>query len=241
MQQGRSLEKLEERLKAYGDNVTILEEEINLELQMQYFKESKAVKRDLDVSKVLINKDKLYDDDISFEEKRRLLSCLASVKEVEAFRTLEAYLKNPDKTLSEWSILAYQESKMLLQSSLVDQPPLFISTGLGGKGTKLRYFAVVRSKKCNSLTDLQQGIIKKELEYAFKNAEAELEDLAFHGHFAILTCLVPLKVGLKGLFSDIIHKCNELGGFLDTSLMISNSRKLKVTEVEDAIQNNSDS
>lgn len=235
MQQTIGMDKLKQKVKQYGDNITVLEEEIDIKLQMQYFKESKAVKRTLDQSKVLEEKDKLFDDGLSLEEKRMLLSKLASINQVEAFRTLEAYRKQPDKSLMEWSVLAYQESKMLLQSTLLDEPPLFISTGLGGKGTKLRYFVVFKVLTNKFFTDAQQQIITSELEYAFKHSNAELEDLRFFSYFATVTGLIPLEVGLKTFFSEIVKHCNELGNFVDPSLIITNARKLSFTEIEKAI------
>lgn len=235
MQQRNGMDKLKQKIKQYGNNITVLEEEIDIKLQMQYFKESKAVKQTLDQSKVLKEKDKLFDDGLSLEEKRLLLSRLASVNQVEAFRTLEAYRKQPDKSLMEWSVLAYQESKMLLQSTLLDEPPLFISTGLGGKGTKLRYFIVFKSLANKFFTDAQQQIISGELEYAFKHSNAELEDLRFFSYFATITGLIPLEVGLKTFFAEIVQHCNELGHFVDPSLIITNARKLSFTEIEKAI------
>ncbi len=42
-------------------------------------------------------------------------------------------------------MLAFQENKMLLESSLLDENQILISTGLGGKGMKLRYFTVMQT------------------------------------------------------------------------------------------------
>lgn len=232
------MDKLEwrERIKKYGDNISVLEEEIDLKLQMQYFEASKAVKLTLDKANVLRERHMLFADGISLEQKKLLLSKLASVNEVEAFRTLEAYSRHPDALLMEWSILAYQESKMLLQSSLLDKSPLYISTGLGGKGTKLRYFVVVKTLDSKCFTELQRQIVTNELKYAFNDSNAELEDISFYSNFVTITGLVPLKIGLKTLFSTFIRNSNELGNFVDPSIIITNTRKLSVTEIEQAIE-----
>ncbi|MCU4166604.1 hypothetical protein [Carboxylicivirga caseinilyticus] len=225
-----------EKIKQYGDNISVLEEEIDLKLQMEYLKESANVKKVLDAVQVLKDKNKLFDDGMSLSDKRILLSKLASVNEVEAFRTLELYKQKPDKSLMEWSVLAYQESKMLLESSLLDKPPLFISTGLGGKGTKLRYFIVIKSIKGKYFSDFQTQVILKEIEYSFKKEEAELEDIRFFGYFATLTVLIPLSVGLKTLLADVVQTCNEMGGFVDKRMLITNSRKLTLNQIKKAIE-----
>lgn len=229
------------KIKHYGDNVAVLEEEIDLNVQMQYFKESKVVKRELDVSNVLNQKDKLFDDGMSMQDKRLLLSQLASVNQVEAFRTIEAYMKRPDKSLMEWSVLAYQESKMLLQSALLDKPPLFISTGLGGKGTMLRYFIVVKKRESGVFSELQQQIITNELQYRFNDARAEMEELNFYDYFVTVTGLIPLEVGLKSFLSIFVKNCNALGNFIDPSLIITNAKRLSVAEIERAIEGENNS
>nr|WP_321451893.1 hypothetical protein [uncultured Carboxylicivirga sp.] len=231
------MERFSDKIKQYGNNVVILEEEIDLRLQIEYLKESAVVKKTIDIEKVLKDKNRLFDDGMSLNEKRLLLSKLASINNVEAYRTLEAYRQKPDKSLMEWSVLAYQESKMLMQSSLLDKPPLFISTGLGGKGTKLRYFIVIKARTKKYFSDFQQQVVAKEIYHAFKSKEAELEDLRFFGYFATLTALVPLEVGLKQFLGRIIKNCNEMGNFVDGRMMITNSRKLTLNQIKKAIDN----
>ena len=59
---------------------------------------------------------------------------MAAIDDVGAYRSIEKYSKNADDELKHWSLLALQESRMLLQSKLLDQSQIFISTGLGGEG-----------------------------------------------------------------------------------------------------------
>ena len=229
------MESYKDKIKQYGNNILVLEEEIDLKLQMEYLKESAVAKKEINQDQVLKEKNKLFDDGMSLNEKRKLLTKLATINEVEAFRTLEAYRNKPDKSLMEWSVLAYQESKMLLQSTLMDKPPLFISTGLGGKGMKLRYFVVLKAQAKKYFTDFQQQIIIQELDYAFNKNKAELEDLRFFGYFATITALVPLEIGLKKFFADIVKSCNEMGDFVDARMLITNSGKPTLNQIKKAI------
>lgn len=231
-----ALDNMRKMVKRHSGNISILEDEIDLQLQMQYFKESKVAKKDLKKNVVLKDKGLLFSDELGLEQKRVLLTQLASVNKVEALRAIEEYNKQPDESLEEWGKLAFQESKMLIESTLLDVPPLFISTGLGGKGNKLRYFMVVRARKGRYFTEVQENLVRSEFVFAFKKYNADLEDIEFYGHVATITGLIPLEAGLKDLFTMIVKNCNELGNFLDSSFMVSNVKKLGLDEIEKAIE-----
>ncbi len=236
MRDSQAYDKMKSLLGKYGGNVTVLEEEIDIELQMLYFKESKKYKKELHKEQVLAKREELFVDTISCEDKRILLCQLASVDDVLAYRTIEKYTKQPDSSLLEWSKLAYQESKMLLQSSLLDKAPLFISTGLGGKGSNLRYFIVVTSKFYRPFTGTQEKVIRSEFEFIFKKQKAEIEAFECCGYYVTVTGLIPMKTGLKKLFSQIVLNCNELGDFLNTSFIVTNVKRLSHQEIEQAIE-----
>ncbi|MCU4175415.1 hypothetical protein [Carboxylicivirga sp. N1Y90] len=231
-----AFDNMRKMVKRHSGNVSILEDEIDLQLQMQYFKESKVAKKDLKKNVVLKDKGLLFSDELGLEQKRVLLTQLASVNKVEALRAIEEYNKQPDESLEEWGKLAFQESKMLIESSLLDVPPLFISTGLGGKGNKLRYFIVVRAREGGYFSEVQENLVRSEFVFAFKKYNAELESIEFYGHLATITGLIPLEAGLKDLFTMIVKNCNELGNFLDSSFMVSNVKKLRLDEIEKAIE-----
>jgi len=222
---------MKELIEKYGDNMAILEEAIDIKLQKQYFKESKKQKVKLNKSQVMADKEKLFDNELSDEAKRELLCQLASLDEVEAFRTIENYKAAPDEKLADWAILAFQESKMLLQSSLMDEKPVFISTGLGGDKNRLRYFIVLFTKNDKPFESYQLPLVESELKYIFGQHNGEIEELNFCDHFVCVTGLVPLNVGLKKMLSQIIAQCNEIGDFLQTSLLVTNVKKLSVDEI----------
>lgn len=230
-----AFDNMREVVKHHSGNVSILEDEIDVQLQMQYFKESKVVKKDLKKDFVLKDRRLLFSDDLSLEQKRVLLTQLASINKVVALRTIEEFVDQGDKSLLEWSKLALQESRMLIESSLLDVPPLFISTGLGGKGNKLRYFIVVRAREGVCFSEAQERLVRSEFEFAFKKFKADIEDVQFYDRVATVTGLVPLDAGLKDLFSMIVKNCNNIGNFLDSSLIVSNVKKLAIDEIEKAI------
>ncbi|WP_439185202.1 hypothetical protein [Carboxylicivirga taeanensis] len=228
--------KIQKLLDKYGDNVAILEEEIDIQLQRLYFKESKLQKKQLEKEQVLLQKEKLFSSEVSLEDKKVLLCQLASIDEVEAFRTLQRYKEHPDKPLAAWSVLACQESKMRLQSVFLEKKPLFISTGLGGRGKMLRYFIVIFTNKYVPFSAYQKELVSGEVDYVFKKERAELESIEFYESFVTIQALISLDTALKNMLSKIIVQCNEIGNFLSPSLLVTNVKKLSSAEIEKMIE-----
>ena len=227
-------DKIRKIIEEDPDNVTILEEVIDVELQMDYFKYSVDVKKNLDIDEVEKHKDDLFSKDVSLDKKKSLLVELASINNVDLFRIVEKYMKNPDSELRDWSILAYQESRMLIQSSLMEKTPVFISTGLGGKKDKLRYSVVFFSSDNEPFTELQKNIIKGEIEYLCNKTNSELEGIEYNKNYCSLLIMIPLKVSIKDSLLSLVNSCNELGGFINSSFLVTNVKHLNDKDIMEA-------
>jgi hypothetical protein len=226
-------DKIQEIFGQSPGTLSILEEKVDIDLQMEYFEYSKIAKSNINENAVMAEKDELYNPDKTFEEKKRLLARLASVEKVEAYRFIEKYLSEEHKELRNWAILALQESRMLLESKLLEENQVFISTGLGGKGSKLRYFVVLLHRQGEDITDLQKKIIRNEFEISLKKHDAEIEKLEIQGSYATLLVVIPLKVALKEVFREAIKECNQFGDFLKTNFIVTNVRELGPEEIRD--------
>ncbi len=228
--------KIEDMFGALPDNFSILEEEINVELQMEYFDLARRYKHKVNEEHLLQQKDSIFDDDTALEEKKKILVQLASIEEVDAYRTIEKYLQNPDQDLRDWAVLALQENRILLESKLLDEDQVFISTGLGGKENRLRYFVVLIHKQGHELSQTQQKVIKNEFESIFATKNTTIEDLNFGQHYATILMLAPMDVTLKDLIDTAILECNQFGDFLDTKFIITNVKKLSFDEINEFIK-----
>jgi len=231
-------DKLRELSGKIKGNFNILEDQVDINVQMEYFKYAKEVKKDLDAEAIIEKKDDLFNEVKAISEKKHLISQLASIDNVSAFRTIEKYLKNPDTILKDWALMAFQESKMLLESSLLDENQIFISTGLGGKGTKLRYFVVLFSNSDESFNDFQQRIIKNEFEFVLTKSDAEIEEISFKDNFASIMVLVPINSILQTIFENAIEISNEYGNFIKKDFIITNVKKLSKAEIVEFIEKN---
>ena len=92
-------------------------------------------------------------------KKKNGWSYLATLDDVSVYRAIENFSKQ-DTPLKKWAIIALQQSRMLLQSTLLDDPGVFISTGLGGQGLLLRYFCVFFYRVPGDLPSFQQNTLK---------------------------------------------------------------------------------
>lgn len=223
--------KIDEVLGSLPENFNILEEQIDIDVQVEFFEISAKIKDDFDAKLVLKNKDWLLLNDISIEDKKRMLSQLSIIGDVEAYRIIEEYMEAPDDELRDWAVLAFQQSRMLLESSFLEEKQVFISTGMGGKDGKLRYFVVLQTKSEEAFTETQQKVVRNEFDYIFKLNDSEIEELSFSDELSILLTLIPLKVSLKTLFETTIKECNKYGDFVKPNFIITNVKKLTIEEV----------
>jgi len=216
MDEDNIYKKIQEAISSLPENFSILEEQIDVELQMEYFNYSRDLKTRFSVELILQHQADL----------------LASQEKVEAFRTIEKYAQNPDPELREWGILALQESRMVIQSSLMDEQQVYISTGLGGKEQKLRYFVVfICNENIDKYSAVQRKLIKTELEYALTHNNGILEEISFEKDLAIAILLLPVKSDIQGVFSSVINECNQYGDFVRPDIIITNVKRMSVIEI----------
>lgn len=223
--------RIQEALENIPENFNILEEQIDVQLQMEYFEFSRKFREDEDVKLYMGQSVSLDDSETDIETRKKILVALASSSEVESFRTIEHYLKKADPLLKDWAVLALQESRMLMQSALLDEQQVFISTGLGGKGQKLRYFVVFLHQSGGVLSDMQKKLVHDELKYALDQNEGELEELSSLIDFTTALVILPIKAALKDIFREIIDECNQYGNFLQEDMVITNVKRLNPFEI----------
>lgn len=224
-------DKIKELLGSLPSQLSVLEDKIDIGLQLEYFEYSRRVKKNFKSESALDKSDKLFDKNIDIEEKKDILAKIASLDKVEAYRIIERFHKGDPGELKNWSILALQENRMLLESRLLDENHVFISTGLGGKGEKLRYFIVIFGKEIIDFSELQKKIIRNELEISLKKHNSELEELNFSGSLATILAMIPMKVIIKKIFTEAIVECNQYGNFLISNFIITNVKVLSFAEI----------
>jgi hypothetical protein len=215
------------------ENFSILEEQIDIKIQLSYFEWSKKIKQNSSLKKGFDElKELLLKNALSLEERKDILVQLANTENVEAFRLLEKYISIAEAEIKDWAALALQECRMTLESSLLDENQVIISTGLGGKGKKLRYFAVIASREKNQFSPLQKKLLGKELDFTLKKHDGEIEKIEFEETYCTILVIVPINISIKELISIAIGECNQIGDFVDPKFILTNVKVFSHEEIQ---------
>jgi len=237
MEEKQFYQNIQKVLDDLPDNYSILEEQIDIDIQMKYFELAKQVRSRNLATKCFKNREQLFLMDVSVERKREILLSLAAIDDVKAFRTIEKFVGLAEGEIKQWAVLAMQESRMLIQSSLLDEQQVFISTGLGGKGQKLRYYVVFINKNRQLiLTATQQKLLKNELVFELNQNDGEFESMDFSDGFSTVLVMLPLHSDLKKIFRNIIDECNQYGDFLDDDMIVTNVKVMSRNEIIDMLK-----
>ena len=220
-------------------NYYMLEDEIDISIQNKYFSRSREIEKKYNKDEVFDHLHLLSDQETDIESKKDLLVQLASLRDVEAFRVLEKCHKSfHDEELNLWSILAYNESKMLLNGSLKNKQQVFISTGLGGKDGKFRYFVALlpHESLSDGFSEFQREFVKKELTFVLEQNAALLEEeLETSPEYMSFKLLIPIKTVVPKLFKTILESCNQLAPFVNDKFIITNVNQMDREEINEFI------
>jgi hypothetical protein len=233
-------EKIQEILGKNPGKLKVLEQQIDMDLQVEYYECSRRLKNEVDEAWAMDQIKYLSEPEYSLEVRKNILARLASIERVECYRTIESYVETADESIKDWAFLALNESRMHLETQLLEENQIFISTGLGGREQKLRYFVVVMTRDKSGMTVSQKKVIQNEFEFILRRFDAELEEVSYSGYLASMLLLLPMNYSLKSIFQDAISECNQFGDFLSEDFIVTNVKKLSFTEIEQYIDRKTD-
>lgn len=213
---------------------------------MEYFKYSEQVRKerakpDLNDMDYTAFRESLSNPESTTDYKKYILSMLATSREVKAYRMLEDYVQHPDEDVSNWAYMALMESRISLESELSDEKQIYISTGLGGKGEKLRFYVLMLSRDRKPFLEYQRKVIEREFAYFLPKADCEIERLTIGEQYVELVFLIPVRADIKLTLDKVINECNQYGDFLSDIFTITNVKELTEQEVTDIINKNGNS
>lgn len=219
----------------------ILEQRVPVELQIEYFKYSEQIRKEKkgltdDEYQIYVNN--LSDRETTTERKKYVLSSLATSSDVKAYRLLEKYVQEPDPDVTDWAYMALMESRISLESELSEEKQIYISTGLGGRGQKLRFYTLLIGSENKPFEEYQRRIIEREFEYYLPKEECEIEQLNIQDLYVELVFLIPVRNNLKAILDNVISECNQYGDFLSKSFTVTNVKELSQEEITDILDKN---
>lgn len=210
----------------YSDSFSLMEDAIDLSIQEEYFNLSETIDIDnVDYKEVLKESKKLFSENTPIETKKRILILLAHFGTAESYRTIEKYLNHSGRELKDWVLLSLKECRMFLESALLEEEGGFLSTGLGGKDNKLRYYFIVSPKEGLTFTETHRNTLKKGFETISQKYNSEIEEINFETNYAMTGIFIPMDVAVGDFIEEGISECNKMGEFLFFHYYVTNVKK----------------
>lgn len=228
------LNKLRSTINKQGvDTFHILEEQIPIEEQMEYFTyfdDLRAQKTRFDVDTEMKY---LFLPDVSIERRKRAITLLSSIPDVRAYRALETYHSSPlEPELKNWASIALLGSRIGLNSDLLGTPQVYISSGLGGHEKKLRFFTLFISNTKEDFTNYQKELIEREFRFQLEGAGVEIEKFDIESNYFSIVLLFPFKTDVRAVIQSAIEECNQLGNFIDDKFLFTNAKVFSEKEIQ---------
>jgi hypothetical protein len=220
-----------------SDSFSVMEAAIDLSVQKEYFNYSKSIDFDnTDYKEVFKESSKLFSENTPVETKKRILILLAHFGTPESYRILEKYLKSSEQNLRDWALLSLKECRMFLESALLEEEGGFISTGLGGKDNKLRYYFIVSSKGGLTFSESHRDTLKIGFETISQKYNSEIEGINFESTYAMIGILIPMDAAVGDVIEEGISECNKMEEFLFFHYYITNVKKPTNEEILEYLQ-----
>jgi hypothetical protein len=212
----------------------VLEQRISVELQLEYFKYSEQMRRNnakMTDEEYSVYQQSLFNSALSPEHIKYILSALAISNDVRAFRLLEKYAEQPAPEAKDWACMALMESRLSIESELLEEKQIYISTGLGGKGEKLRFYVLIIASGQEPFLEYQRQTIEREFAYFLPPEDCEIERLTIHDLYVELLLLIPVRKEIKTILDRVISECNQYGNFISDAITVTNVKELSAEEV----------
>jgi hypothetical protein len=209
-------------LEGLEGNLHVLETSVPVEKQMEYFRYSESVRKSCINESVDKQIDMLNSQDSSPAETRYAMCFLAISGDVKAYRALETYNREHKDNPDEWAALSLLQAKITLESELSDEKQIFISTGLGGEGHRLRFFSFFKSTGLKPFSDYQRKLIEKEVSYSVHKHQGILEKQQIEDVYFTVVFLIDMTVDIKNMLLDAVNECNQYGNFINKNFIITN-------------------
>lgn len=225
-----AFKELQHSLENLKGHLHVLETNVPVEKQMEYFRFSETIKNDLSDENTIEEQIKVLQSEISSSADRKYaLSFLAISGNVKAYRAIETY---NDNYKDEWSEMSLMQAKITLESEFSDEKQIFISTGLGGKGDKLRFYAFFKSNFKKKFSDYQKKLIEKEIPYYINSYQGVLEKIQIDDFYFTLLFLIHIQVDIKTMLERAIEECNQYGDFINKEFTITNIKAFSEAEIQ---------
>jgi len=195
-------------LDSIPEELRVIEDKIN----------QSAIEEFYDLS-VRVDSHEKEDKNTQSSNKEKLVR-LAKTGDVKSYRRIEEIIQETENSeLEEFAYVALKFARINLEDQLSDEPIGFISSGLGGKGNKLRYYFVIKSTE--KISEEREQIIQDELRLICLNSDSEFETIENFGNYVLVKVLVSIDFAIGNVIEGLINRCN----FADKEYFCTNIEK----------------
>ena len=228
-----ALKDLQHSLDNVKGNLHVLETNVPVEKQMEYFRFSEAIRNNIINGSLVEEQIKvLASNESAPSETKYALAVLAVSGNVKAYRAIEAY---NEQHSDDWTAMALMQAKITLESEFSDEKQIFISTGLGGKGRQLRFFAFFKSTRGKIFSEYQKNLIEKEIPFYIQKHQGIPEEIQIQDNYFTLLFLIHIQVDIRILLEEAINECNQYGDFIDKGFIITNVKVFTEEEIQNEL------
>jgi len=216
----------------------VVEEGIDMRIQKEYLEYSHSFDRgELSEEQTLELGSMLFNTNLPFDGKKRVLGLLAHLETILAYRQIEKYVNTPDNDeLKQWAVMALQECRMFLESELLEENTGILLSGLGGKGDRMRYYCMVFPFDDNTFSKKQMKMVLDEFHIVCKDHRSVVEASNPAENYIGMTLLIPLDVAVGTVIESGINKCNEMGEFVFEHYYVTNQNIPDESEIDEIIR-----
>lgn len=229
-----ALKDLQLSLENIKGNLHVLETNVPVERQMEYFRFSEAIRNNYinDHSVVEEQIKILTSAESSSPEIKYALAFLAISGDVKAYRAIEAYNETHS---DEWAVMSLIQAKITLESEFSDEKQIFISTGLGGKGDQLRFYAFFKSADGKNFSEYQKKLIEKEIPFYIQKHQGIPEKIQIQDNYFTVFFLIHIQADIKTIMEEAIAECNQYGDFINKGFIITNVKAFTEEEIRNEL------
>ena len=228
-----ALKDLQHSLESVKGNLHVLETNVPVEKQMEYFRFSEAIRNNIINGSLVEEQIKvLASNESAPPETKYALALLAVSGNVKAYRAIETY---NEQHSDDWAAMALMQAKITLESEFSDEKQIFISTGLGGKGGQLRFFAFFKSTRGKIFSEYQKKLIEKEIPFYIRKHQGIPEEIQIQDNYFTLLFLIHIQVDIRIMLEEAINECNQYGDFIDKGFIITNVKVFTEEEIQNEL------
>lgn len=180
----------------------------------------------------------LCDELSDLNQKKHSIALLVLAGTIRAYRQLEAYSGEAEGELADWVRMAFSEVSISLQVEFLEEPHVLVASGLGGKGDRMRFFALFRSNDNIPFEDYQCRFMEKEFAYSLSSEGCEIDRLKVGQQHVELLIFVPVSVDFFRVITKLVEECNQYGNFLSPQIFVTNAKRMTEDEIEQALSVN---